>query len=258
MLPGLPLSAQAPAPASAPTARYAAAQLHCARFVETSRSEIETETARGAVNATVEREGIWSFRARDTTGGVALEAWYDSLALRRRTSEGDVVPDTDGLIGGRYRGLLTASGEYAERARPFVPDEVAEVADLSGAGGDLLPRLPPRPLAPGESWGDSALSLTRLQDTTLGGRPLQHFRLESRTETRTAIPRGDTVPIPLRQTTVEEGDLYWSPASGLVRRRREITVEATVPSGGRVRQPARSRVVQQVELTRLPARRPCT
>lgn len=255
-VPGLTLSAQAPAPASA--ARYSAAQLHCARFVETSRSEIETETARGAVNATVQREGIWSFRARDTSGGVALEAWYDSLALRRRTSEGDVVPDTDGLIGGRYRGLLTPSGEYAEVARPFVPDEVAEVADLSGAGGDLLPPLPPRPLAAGESWGDSALSLTRLPDTALAGRPLEHFRLESRTETRTAIPRGDTVPIPLRQTTVEQGDIYWSPASGLVRRQREITVEATVPSGGRVRQPARSRVVQRVELTRLAARRPCT
>jgi hypothetical protein len=43
-----------------------------------------------------------------------------------------------------------------------------------------------------------------------------------------------------------------------VRRLRAITVEATVPSGGRVRQPVRSRVEQQVELTRLPAHRPCT
>ena len=65
------------------------------------------------------------------------------------------------------------------------------------------------------------------------------------------------MPIPLHQTTVEEGDIYWSPASGLVRRSRDITVEATVPSGGRVRQAARSRVVQHIELTRLPARRPC-
>jgi hypothetical protein len=244
-----------------PTVRpqYAAAQLHCARFLETSRSEIETETPRGAVGATVERDGIWSFRARDTSGGVAIEAWYDSLALRRRTSEGDLVPDTDGLIGGRYRGILTRSGEYViELARPFVPDEVAEVADLSAAGADLLPRLPPRPLAPGESWGDSALALTRLPDTALAGRPLRHFRLESRDERRAATPRGDTVPIPLRQTTVEEGDIYWSEVSGLVRRLRDITVEATVPSGGRVKQPVRSRVVQHIELTRLPSRRRCT
>jgi hypothetical protein len=237
--------------------RYSAAQLHCARFLETSHSEIQTETARGAVDATMEREGIWSFRARDTAGGVALEAWYDSLALRRRSAGQEVVADTDGLIGGRYRGLLSPGGEYVEHARPFVPDEVAELADLSTAAGDLLPPLPPRALQPGESWTDSALTLTRLPDTLVVGRPLLHFRLASRAEVRETIPRGDTVPIRVSQTVEEEGDIYWSPASGLVRRLRAITIEATVPSGGRVRQPVRSRVEQRVELTRLPAARPC-
>ena len=38
----------------------------------------------------------------------------------------------------------------------------------------------------------------------------------------------------------------------------DVTTEATVPSGGRVRQPVRSRVEQRVELTRLPSHRPCT
>jgi hypothetical protein len=236
---------------------YSGARLDCARFQETSRSEIETETAGGAVTATAERRGIWSLSARDSAGGVALEAWYDSLALRRRTAGSEVAADTDGLIGGRYRALLTPAGGYAELARPFVPDEVAEVADLSGAARDLLPPLPPRALQPGESWTADTLSLARLPDTVMGGRQLLHFRLKSRTESRQAVPRGDTVPIPLHQATVEEGDFYWSPAAGLVRRSRDITVEATVPSGGRVRQAARSRVVQHIELTRLPARRPC-
>jgi hypothetical protein len=239
------------------TPAYTAAQLHCARFLETSRSEIETETARGAVAATAERRGIWSFNAHDTSGGMALEGWYDSLAVSRRTAEGEVAADTDGLIGGRYRGLLKPSGEYVELARPFIPDEVAELADLSGAARDLLPPLPPGPLAPGDSWKDSALALARLPDTVLAGRPLLHFQLTAHAESRAAVPRGDTVPIPLRQTTAEEGEVYWSPAAGLVRRTRSITIEATVPSGGRVRQPARSRVVQRIELTRLPARRPC-
>lgn len=209
------------------------------------------------MGATVERDGIWSFRARDSGGAVALEGWYDSLALRRRTSEGEVIPDTDGLIGGRYRGLLTPSGGYVEQARPFVPDEVAEVADLSAAGGDLLPRLPGGPLRPGETWRDSALALTRVPDTVVAGRSLRHYRLEARSESRAAVPRGDTVPIPLRQRTVEQGEIYWSPRAGLIRRLRDITVEATVPAGGRVRQPARSRVVQHIELIRLPTRQPC-
>jgi hypothetical protein len=243
---------------SAQTPRYAAAQLDCARYREASRSEVETEMASGGVDATLERDGIWSFRARDTSGGVALEAWYDSLVLRRRSAGREVTADTDGLIGGRYRGVLAPGGEYTEHARPFVPDEVAELADLSTAAGDLFPALPPRPLAPGESWTDSTLTLTRLPDTTVAGRPLTHFRLKSRAESRETVPRGDTVPIPVRQTVAEESDVYWSPASGLVRRLRAITVEATVPSGGRVRQPVRSRVQQRIELTRLPAHRPCS
>lgn len=244
-------------PAQSPTPSYAAAQLHCARFLETSRSEIETETAGGTMQAGTTREGIWSFRAHDTTGGVALEGWYDSLALARRTAETTIVADADGLIGGRYRGLLRQFGAYAEIARPFVPDEVAEIADLSGVAGDLLPPLPPHALRPGESWTDSARTLARLPDTVVAGSRLMHFRLSVRAESREATPRGDTTPIPLRQSTVEEGDFYWSRASGLVRRSRDITVEAMVPAGGRVRRPARSRVVQHLELTRLPARVPC-
>jgi hypothetical protein len=237
---------------------YSAAQLHCARFAETSRSEIETETARGSVQATAEKDGVWSFRARDSSrAGVVLEGWYDSLSLRRRTAESEVSADTDGLIGGRYRGLLRPSGGYFEIARPFLPDNVAEVADLSGVAQDLLPPLPPESLRRGESWKDAGLELSRLPDTVVAGRPLLHFRLEARGETREAVPRGDTVPIPVRQTTAEQGDILWSPASGLVRRTRDITIEATIPSGGRITQPVRSRVVQHVELTRLPPQPSC-
>lgn len=241
-----------------PAPAYAAAQLHCARFLETSRSEIQTETAAGAVKATLEREGVLGFRARDSAGGVLLEAWYDSLALRRRAGEQEITADTDGLIGGRYRGFLGARGMYLEHARPFVPDEVAELADLSSAARDLLPPLPPRALRPGESWTDSTVTLTRLPDTTVAGRVLLHLRLQSRGESEETVPRGDTVPVPVRQRVEEEGDVYWSPAVGLIRRVRAITVEATVPSGGRVRQPVRSRIEQQVELTRLSPRRSCT
>lgn len=236
---------------------YSAAQLDCARFVESSRSEVETQTAQGSVKATVERNGVWSFRARDSSGGVVLEGWYDSLSLRRRTEESEVTADTDGLIGGRYRGLLGPTGGYVEIARPFVPDEVAEVADPSGVAKDFFPPLPPKHLGRGETWRSAGFELARLSDTVVAGRPLLHFQLEARGETSEVVPRGDTAPIPIRQTTVEQGDIFWSPTSGLVRRTRDITVEATIPAGGRVRQPVRSRVVQRVELTRLPSQPAC-
>jgi hypothetical protein len=61
----------------------------------------------------------------------------------------------------------------------------------------------------------------------------------------------------VRQTSLEQGDIFWSPTTGLVRRTRDITTEATIPSGGRIRQPVRSRVVQHVELTRLPSQAAC-
>jgi hypothetical protein len=241
--------------ASPPT--YRAAQLHCARFAESSHGRIETETARGAVKGTADREGIWSFRARDSSQGVVVEAWYDSLSLSRRTGDSEVQADTDGLIGGRYRGVLSPWGGFTETARPFVPDEVAEVADLSGAARDLLPHLPPKALAPGEAWRDSGLVLSRLPDTLIAGRPLLHFRLESRGEASQTVPRGDTVAIPMKETTIEQGEIFWSPAVGLVRRTRDITVEAAIPSGGRIRQPVRSRIVQHIILSRLRSQASC-
>ena len=245
-------SAQEPAPPV-----YTAAQLHCTRFAETAHSEIETETARGSVAATADRDGIWSFRARDTVGGIALESWYDSLSLRRRTGDAEIAADTDGLIGGRYRGLLGASGSFVEAARPFLPDEVAEVADLTGAARDLFPPLPAGALGAGEVWKGKGLELTRLSDTTVAGQGLIRFRLASRSVAIETVPHGDTVPIPVRQTTVERGEIYWSPSAGLVRRTRDITVDATIPAGGRVRQPARSRVVQRIQLTRLSPQPDC-
>lgn len=251
------LHATAAAQTAPPAPRYAASQLHCARFREASRSEIQTETAAGAVEATLSRDGVWSLRARDTAGGVVVEGWYDSLALRRRSAGQEVTADTDGLIGGRYRWVLAPAGGYTELAQPFVPDEVAELADLTTAARELLPPLAPRPLSPGESWADSALAVTRLRDTVVAGLPLAVFQVRSRAESRETVPRGDTVPIPVRQTVEEEGRVYWSPTSGVVRRLRRITVDVTVPAGGRVRRPVRSRVEQQGELTRLPARRPC-
>ena len=198
------------------------------------------------------RDGVLSVRAADTAGGVSVEGWYDSLSMRRRTGEDELVPDTDGLIGGRYRGLLGPRGAYVSSASPFVPDEVAEVAELAGAFEDLFPPLPPRPLAAGASWGDSTLQIRRLADTVVAGRAVRRFGLLSRRERRETIPYGDTVPLPdsaddqragrvhlgfRRAPTPDARPFWWRPRS-------HPTAES--------RRPVRSRVEQQVELVRLP------
>jgi hypothetical protein len=184
---------------------------------------------------------------------VAVEAWYDSLAVTRRSAAGELSPDTDGLLGGRYRGLLGPAGDFTPSARPFVPDEVADVADLADALADFFQPLPSTRLAPGQAWRGPDNVLRRLPDSVGASRPLARFAVESRRQVRRVVPRGDTLPVPVRQLVVEQGQFAWDPNDGLVHRTRDITVETTVPPGGRIRQAVRSRLVQHVELARLPA-----
>ena len=231
--------------------RYAAPQLDCAAFAEHSAARLDSQTGSRVRRETITRDGLWRMRAAAGKSGMAIEAWYDSLALVRETAQGTLTPDTDGLLGGRYRGTLTPTGAYTAQARPFIPDPVAEVAELSRAMEDLLPPLPPVPLAVGQRWSDSAgLELRRLADSSAGGRAIQLLELHSRTESRQADVRGDTLALPASQTTEEEGRVAWDPSRGLLRRERHIVVETSVPAGGPLREPLRSKLEQTLVLER--------
>jgi len=248
---GLPLAAAAQGGTSADTFRYTAPQLDCSAFEESSRARLDGQTGTRLRRETLTREGVWRLRARPAAAVIRIEAWYDSLALKRESAEGTLTPDTDGLLGGRYRGTLTPAGSYTAQTRPFVPDEVAEVAELSRAIDDLLPPLPPVALAVGQRWTDSSgLELHRLPDSTAGNRMIRRLALHARAETSRAAVRGDTTTLPARQTTEEDGRVAWDPAEGLLRRDRHIVVETSVPAGGLLRQPLRSRLEQQVSLRR--------
>ncbi|HEX6617883.1 MAG TPA: hypothetical protein VF046_16380 [Gemmatimonadales bacterium] len=231
--------------------RYTAAQLDRATFAEHSTARLDGQTGTRVRRETITREGLWRMRAIPATNGLAIEAWYDSLALVRETAQGTLAPDTDGLLGGRYRGTLSPTGAYTPRARPFIPDQVAEVAELSRAMEDLLPPLPAVPLAAGQRWTDSSgLELRRLADSSASGRTILRLELRSRTESSQADLRGDTLALPASQTTVEEGRLAWDPARGLLRRERHIIVETNVPAGGPLKEPLRSRLEQTVVVER--------
>lgn len=230
---------------------YAPQQLQCARFLETAESAIRTESGGRTRQQTSERRAYWQFRARRSDGATALEAWLDSLALVRRSPKTAISPDTDGLLGGRYRGVLGARGAYTSQERPFVPDEVAEVADMARALDDFFPRLPPRQLEIGMSWTDSAgLTIRRLPDSSLSGLPLFRFELEHKDETGVAAQRGDSLAVPHRQLSEEHGSFVWHPTLGMVRRDRNIVVETTVPTSRAVRRPVRSRLEQHIVVTR--------
>jgi hypothetical protein len=231
--------------------RYRAEQLNCARFLETAESKILTQSGGRGREQTAGRTGVWQFRAAPAGLEVALVGWLDSLALWRRSTETTIRPDTDGLIGGRYRGVLSSEGAYASKARPFIPDEVAEVAGMGSALDDFFPPLPRSRLRPGQSWSDSlGVTIRRLPDSALSGVPLYRFALVSRTRASSAEPEGDTLPLRLQQTSQEQGTYVWHPMLGLLRRDRVIVVETTVPPSRSVRQAVRSKIEQRIMVER--------
>jgi hypothetical protein len=231
--------------------RYTPQQLDCARFRETSRSRILTQAGGKDREQTAGRVAQWNFRAAPAGEGIALESWLDSLTLWRRSSETTVRPDTDGLLGGRYRGTLSSLGAYSGRVVPFIPDEIAEIAGMATVLDDFLPVLPPHPLQPGKVWSDSAgITIRRLQDSALSGLPLFRFELQVRRKSQRDRGADDTLPVELRQSSQERGSFVWHPTLGLLRRDRFLVVETTVPAGPAVRQAIRSRVEQRITVSR--------
>ena len=232
--------------------RYAAAQLDCAVFRESRRSELETYVAGHSRRESVGLDGEWRFRAAPMRGdSVGLEGWFDTLIVWRRSEQDSLIPDTDPMVGGRYRGLLSPEGAYRAETRPFVPDPLLEVADLSRALDDLLPRLPTRVPTVGETWSDSVgLEIRRLSDSS-GTGPIYRFRVTIRRDAAQATLRGDSLPLKLRQSVREDGAFSWAAHGGLLRRDRHITVETYVPSEARVGRPVQAKIEQRIVLERV-------
>lgn len=231
--------------------RYRAEQLNCARFLETAESKILTQSGGRGREQTSERIGVWQFQAVWVGRDIALVGWLDSLTLWRRSAETTIRPDTDGLIGGRYRGALSPHGAYTSKARPFIPDEVAEVAGMATVLDDFFPPLPMKWLVPGQSWSDSlGVTIRRLPDSALSGVPLYRFALKTRQRASSAEAQGDTLPLQLQQNSREEGTYVWHPTLGLLRRDRLIVVETAVPPGRAVPRAVRSKIEQRITVER--------
>jgi hypothetical protein len=241
-----------------PLPAYSAAQLDCARFAEAAESKILTQSGGRTRRQTSSRHGTWQFRATAAGPALALEGWLDSLSITRRSPETAISPDTDGLLGGRYRGTLSQAGHYTPEVSPFVPDEVAEVAGMAEALNDLFPVLAARPLTPGQAWSDSGgVTVLRLPDSVVSGTRLQRYELKRQEKVRAVPTATDSIPLELRQRSEETGWFVWHPQSGLVRRVRTIVIETTVPPSRTVRQTVRSKVEQQITLVRLPSAPGC-
>ena len=238
---------QTPAPPA-----YHLAQLDCAAYRQTLSSDIRLEGARERSREASGRDGVIRLRAtaRDTL--IGLEAWFETLAVWREGNGERLAPETDGVIGGRFTGLLTRQGGLTVTDRPFIPDDIAQVAEMSGALEELLPPLAQVALTPGTGWKDGfGLIITRLSDERQGGRRVERYRLIRRTSRSEVRLLPDSSEVRATRVEDETGTIFWSVELGLVRWERTITVDVSVPRGGVVQSPFRTRIVQQVTVERV-------
>lgn len=238
-----------------PAWRYTAAQLGCGVFHEATRTHIRGESGRAAIEDRAGRDAVIGLAATAAAGGLAVEAWFDSLVVWRETSGGREEPDAEGLLGGRFRGTLSATGEYRRLKVPFVPDEVAQVADVSAFFDEFFPRLPGAPLGVGKTWSDSTgLTVRRLADGRGGVRRLE-WTWDRRTTNREEVD--DTLAVTVVQLIKERGQLTWSDQVGPLSWTRQVVITARIPGTGGVRRPLTSTVTQDVAVSRRVESEPC-
>lgn len=248
VLPGLLVIVTGAVDAQAP--RYGPEHLARASFDLRIRATVRSETGGATRIERIGREGRLEVRGVPDPAGVRVEAWFDSLHVWREGPEGRLEPETDGVVGGRFRGLLDSLGGWRALTRPFVPDELAEVTDVGATLDGLLPPLPGLALPIGGRWDDGALRIVRRADSTAQRIALARYRW-SVVRGDTAIQAtGDSLAYTTRVVVREEGDLIWHPTQGPVAWVRRSITDLDIPAEGAVRRAARSRVEEEVRVWR--------
>jgi hypothetical protein len=251
-------SATARAASQEPMPRYSSAALACAVFEESVRTKLRGESGSAAVEDRAGRDGVVAMSAHDTTGGLAIEVWFDSLAVWRQTGQGRETPDTEGVIGGRYRGLLEVAGRYHSRKVPFVPDELADVSDLAGFVAEFFPRLPAVALAVGQRWSDtSGLAIRRMADLRGRATPIQRYQWTWNRRQADVTTVTDSLSVTVDQTIRETGEMAWSAQLGPLSWNRRLEITARIPPKGGVRQSVTSNLSQDINVARRLEVEPC-
>ncbi len=233
-----PLAAQAPA--------YTAAELACARYSESVQGTVHSAFGSVRRTETVGRSGRLTVRARRDSAGTVVEAWYDSLAVFRTGPEGRFAPSAEGILGGRYVGVLDPDGEFLQSAAPFVPAALRDIFDFTRVFLHFFPPLPGRALAPSGEWGDGkGLSVRRLADSAVGGAPAERYAWTRHEAWDEAVSVGDSSVV-VRRSEQEEGTLAWRPGAGPLGWASAVASRVEFPGGA-----GRTEVTQQVSVRRL-------
>lgn len=175
------------------------------------------------------RDGRLMVRGTPSDSGILIEAWWDSLTLSRRADGSTLAPDASGMLGGRYRGLLAPDGRFTRSVAPWVPDDVAEVSDLSLALDDLFPDF-------------SVGTMRAVTDSA----HIRRWHLTSSKETD--APATAERPFAVHESETSDGVVAWGPG-GLTSWVRQVTAETRVAETAR--RAFRSELGQKIELRRI-------
>lgn len=245
-----------PSAAAGQDARYVGEQFSCAVFDERRVTLLRTDVGAERREETVRREGRLVLEARGAVpDGTRLVSWYESLTLRRRNADGELAPDTDGVLGGQFSGVLGADGTWQGEDRPWIPPAVGDVSDVGRTMEDLLPPLPAVPLRQGGTATDTAgVRLSRLADSVHAGRAVQRYTLRQVHERPLALNTGE-VSAEAKESITREWTLAFAPEAGLLRMERRTLTEAAVPRSASVRRPVRAASEERLVLRRLEGER---
>ena len=239
------MMAVVPAAALAQAPVYDAATLACVQFGENVRSDVHTFMGSVRRNETVGRAGVLAVRAEPDSGGLLVEAWYDSLSVYRQGPEGRLEPDAEGILGGRYRGELGPQGDYVGEAVPFVPMALRDVFDFGRVLLHFFPPLPPRALRPGGEWNDDpGLTIWRLADSATARGAVARYGWTRRSAWEEGVAAGDST-VRVHRSEQESGAMQWS--GGPLGWNSTIRASVELPGAG-----GRTEVVQEVAVRRLP------
>lgn len=224
----------------------------CAVLDEVRVTDLRTDAGGRQREETVRREGRLVVTRDSVTrpAGLALMAWYETLALTRTSADGTLQPDTDGVLGGRFTGTLGPSGTWTAESQPYVPDRVRDASDVGRTLDDLLPRLPGFVLRPGGRFADTTgTSFERLADSTADGEQLIRLRVTRRWTRPLTLATGE-VSAESRDRGTEESRVVLSPRRGLLRMDRRTLTEADLPKGEGMRGPVRAALDERLQLIR--------
>jgi hypothetical protein len=223
----------------------------CYAFLETVRTSIKSRSGTATIDDKAGRDGLIVVRLARDGEGLGAEAWYDTLVVWRTSGNTREEPSVEGFLGGRYRGRLTRDGRYAGLAWPFVPPDLAQLADLAPVMDDFLPRLPPIELPVGREWTDTTgLTIKRQPDTRDRTGPVRHYSWTSTRRVAERIDATDSVAIALEQLVKEDGDLRWSVKVGPTSWTRHLVINAHVPARQGVKRSVQSAIEQDITATR--------